>query len=132
MLRPKAEGGSSVPMDIDIRIMLRDQDGESFMGIGLMWLLAGIDKHRSISRAAREMDLSYPKALRMIKNVESGLGHAVVVRRKGGSEHGGAELTALGQDFLRRYDRMQQRIKRFAVDAFKKAFAKPLADSDSD
>ena len=119
-------------MGIDVKITLIDSDGRSFMGIGLVWLLARIDKHHSISRAAREMDLSYPKALRMIQDIERGLGHAVVVRHKGGSERGGAELTPLGRDFLRRYDRMQRHIKRLAAEVFKKTFAKPLARSGTD
>ena len=118
-------------MQVDVRIVLRDHEGQSFMGIGLVWLLEGIERHRSISSAAREMELSYPKALRMITNLERGLGHPVVVRHKGGSGRGGAELTPLGREFLRRYDRMQKRIKGFAADTFKKAFAKPLVDSDS-
>jgi molybdate transport system regulatory protein len=121
-----------VRMTIDVRVVLRDQSGQPFMGIGLVWLLEGIQKHRSISRASKEMDLSYPKALRMLKNVERGLGHAVVDRHKGGVERGGAELTPLGRDFLRRYDRMQQRIKHFAVEDFEKTFSKPLAGRDAD
>ncbi len=113
-------------LQIDVKIMLRDAQGEPFMGIGLVWLLAGIAQHRSIARAAREMELSYPKALRMLKNVERGLGQTVVVRRKGGSGHGGAELTPLGRDLLRRYDRLQRRIKRLASAEFARAFAAPL------
>ncbi|HCF57896.1 MAG TPA: ModE family transcriptional regulator [Myxococcales bacterium] len=119
-------------MIIDIKVMLKDESGQPFMGIGLVWLLAGIDEHHSISQAAKQMDLSYPKALRMLQSVERGLGHPVVARHRGGSERGGAELTPLGRDFLRRYDGMQKRIKRFAAEEFKKTFAKPLASGGAD
>ncbi len=118
-----------MPMQVDVRIMLKDDNGKFFMGIGLVWLLQGIERHHSISGAAREMKLSYPKALRMIGNIERGFGRQVVARRKGGNDRGGAELTPLGQDFLRRYDRLQQQIRRFAAGSFKKAFTKPLSNS---
>jgi molybdate transport system regulatory protein len=106
--------------------MLRDEDDQTFGGIGIIWLLKGIEQHHSISRAAREMKLSYPKALRIIKNVENGLGNQIVIRHKGGNERGGAELTPLGLDFVRRFDRLQEKIQRFAASAFKEDFAKSL------
>ncbi len=110
------------PMEIDVRVLLRDPSGRPFMGIGLVWLLQGIERHGSISNAARAMELSYPKALRMIADLERGLGQAVVLRHKGGSGRGGAELTPEGQSFLRRYDRLQGEIKDFALQAFAAAF----------
>lgn len=110
-------------MEVDIRILLKTDAGEPFMGIGQVWLLQGIERTRSIAEAAREMDLSYPKALRMLKNVERGLGAPAVVRHKGGAGHGGAELTALGQDFLRRYDRIHARIIRYAERLVRVEFA---------
>ena len=118
-------------MQVNVKITVGDREGRFFMGSGLVSLLEGIDRHRSISAAAREMDLSYPKALRMIKNVESGLACPIVVRRKGGSDRGGAELTPIGRDFLLRYERVQRKIQRFATSAFQKAFEKPLLDGRS-
>jgi molybdate transport system regulatory protein len=114
------------PMRVDVRVMLRNDDDQTFVGIGIIWLLKGIEQHNSISRAAREMNLSYPKALRIIKNLENGLGNQIVICHKGGNERGGAEITPLGRDFIRRFDRMQERIQRFASSAFKKDFAKSL------
>ena len=114
--------------EIDVRIMLKDHEGQSFMGIGLVWLLSGIDRCRSVSSAAREMDLSYPKALRIIKNLERGLGKQVIVRRKGGSERGGAELTPYGREFLARYDRVQRKIKHLGAAVFARELAGFLAN----
>jgi len=115
-------------MQVEIRVMLKDDHGRSFVGIGIIWLLRGIERHRSISSAARDMSLSYPKALRIIKNLEEGLGRQILVRRKGGVGRGGAELTPFGREFLRRYERMQTRISRFAAVAFEKEFARPLPE----
>lgn len=102
--------------------MLSDADDRSFVGIGIVWLLDGIERHRSISQAANDMKLSYPKALRIIRNLEKGLGLQVVIRRRGGNERGGAELTPVGREFLKRFFRMQKKIRNFAVSAFEKEF----------
>lgn len=105
-------------MKIDVRVMLEDEEGQVFMGIGVIWLLKGIEEHRSISQAARDMELSYPKALRMLQNLEAGIRQPAVLRHKGGSQRGGAELTEAGREFLARYDRVQAAIKRFATEQF--------------
>ncbi|HSA23026.1 MAG TPA: LysR family transcriptional regulator [Myxococcota bacterium] len=109
-----------------MRLTLLDGQGQHFMGIGVYWLLAGIDRHRSIREAAREMELSYPKALRMLAKLEAGIGHPILVRHKGGSQRGGTELTSQGRDLLGRYADLLGRVRRFADGAFAAAFAAPL------
>jgi len=116
-------------MKINVKITIGDEQGRFFMGSGLAWLLEGIERHRSISAAAREMNLSYPKALKMIRNIEGGLGHQIVLRHKGGNKRGGAELTPVGEEFLRRFRHLQQLIWRFADDNLKDVFATPFTDS---
>jgi molybdate transport system regulatory protein len=112
----------SQQVHLDLRIVLKNGRGEPFMGMGPIWLLTRIAKYRSISAAAADMKLSYPKALRIIQSLEKGLRRQVVARFKGGRNHGGAQLTAFGRDFVRRYDRLQKRIKRFAAMAYAKEF----------
>ena len=102
--------------------MLTDEEGEPFMGIGVVWLLNGIDKSHSISQAAREMTLSYPKALKMIQSLEDTLQAPMVTRFKGGHQRGGAELTQEGRDFLRRYMATLKDIQKFARESFKANF----------
>ena len=114
-------------MQVDVKVLLKTDRGVPFMGIGLLWLLEGITEHHSVTRAARAMGLSYPKALRMLRTVERGLGRAVVTRRKGGSDRGGAELTPFGRDFVARYDRLQSKIKRFGATAFERDLAALVA-----
>lgn len=87
-------------MRLHLRIMLENEQGEAFMGIGLLRLLETIDKEHSISRAARAMGLSYVKALRILDRLERNLRRKVVRRRKGGAKHGGAELTPEGRRLL--------------------------------
>jgi molybdate transport system regulatory protein len=116
------ENHSMQSIDIDVRVMLKDEEGEPFMGIGVIWLLTGIEKHHSISQAAREMELSYPKALHMIQSLEDTLQMGIVRRYKGGHLRGGAELTAAGKDFIERYLAMLSEIKKNSVEIFEKRF----------
>ncbi len=111
-------------MNIKIKITLVNQDQEEFMGIGLVWLLRRIDQAKSIRQAAIQMDLSYVKALRMLNRLEENLGCGVVVRQRGGSDRGGADLTAFGRRFVDEYDAMQQRIKDVAVKEFERFYEK--------
>ncbi len=87
----------------ELKIRLLDGAGEPFMGVGLVWLLERIEALKSISKAAADMKLSYPKALRMLGDLEGALGHQVVLRHKGGSERGGAELTDEGRRLVAQF-----------------------------
>lgn len=90
------------------------------MGIGLLWLLRGVEKHRSIRRAAAAMGLSYPKALRILNQLEGNLGRTLLVRTRGGKERGGVSLTPFTVGFLAEYERMHERVTAFAEREFQK------------
>lgn len=109
-------------MDVFVRVMLKDDEGEPFMGIGVVWLLKAIEKHHSVSQAAKEMALSYPKALRMIQTLEDTLRRPMVHRYKGGHQRGGAQLTPQGKDFLQRYLATTAAIQANALRCFKDNF----------
>ena len=86
------------------------------MGPGLLRLLRGIEKTRSIAQAARAMDLSYVKALRILTRLERNIGRALVRRSKGGAKRGGAELTPAGKrlavDFQNLHDSITKHASR--------------------
>lgn len=73
------------------------------LGPGKIRLLEGIDAHRSISAAARALGMSYRRAWVLVDQMNQTFGAPVVATRTGGSARGGAELTALGQEIVRRY-----------------------------
>lgn len=102
-------------MDVKLKITLVNAAGDEFMGIGLVWLLREIEATRSIHSAAERVGLSYVKALKILNRLEANLPEPVIVRARGGSEHGGAELTAFGKKFLKEYDALQRRIKNSAA-----------------
>ncbi len=101
-------------MDVKLKITLVNAAGDEFMGIGLVWLLREIEATRSIHSAAERVGLSYVKALKILNRLEANLPEPVIVRARGGSERGGAELTDFGRKFLKEYDVLQQRIKKSA------------------
>ena len=105
-------------MKLHVRIMLANERGEEFMGAGLLQLLDGIERRRSIAQAARVMSLSYVKALRILTRLERRLGRKLVLRQKGGAAHGGAELTPAGRRFARDFKRLHDGIARLAQRRF--------------
>jgi len=105
-------------MEIQLKISLANDRDETFMGIGLVWLLRAVDESGSISRASKEMNLSYAKALKIINRLEENLGQKLLIRKHGGCDRGGAELTPFGQKFIAKYDRLQSAIKKSAKKEF--------------
>ena len=88
---------------IKLKIWFQDSSGRAFFGEGLVELLQEVDKHQSISVAAREARMSYRYALHRISVAEKRLGLRFVDRRRGGGTNGGAQLTEEGRYFLQKY-----------------------------
>jgi len=105
-------------MKIRTKVILTDNQNESFMGIGVMWLLERIDQLGSILAAANDMHMSYAKAIRMIKSLEKNLGKDIVVSRIGGRRGGGSYLTPFAYKFLRQYRQLEGSIKKLSQKKF--------------
>ncbi|NIP77021.1 MAG: LysR family transcriptional regulator, partial [Xanthomonadales bacterium] len=73
------------------------------LGPGKIRLLQAIEAERSITAAARAMDMSYRRAWLLVDQMNQTFGQPVVATRTGGRARGGAELTALGQEIVGRY-----------------------------
>ena len=100
------------------KLYLAEAGGDSFMGIGVLWLLQYIDSFGSIRKAAAHMNLSYVKAHRMLTELEKHMNFKVVNRKKGGDSREGATLTPQGRTFVEAYDRFQAKVKRQAEPLF--------------
>lgn len=105
-------------MEIRVKINIVDSQGKPFMGTGILRLLERIERHASIAGAAREMSLSYVKALKMVNQLEQSTGCAILVRCRGGNARGGASLTAAGRAWMHEYRVLEQRVKDLAVSEF--------------
>ena len=103
-----------IGMRLQVKVTLANETDEEFVGGGLLQLLEGIAQHGSIHQAARDMELSYVKALRILNRLERELGETLLVRHKGGAARGSSELTAFARSFMRDFTELRRKIRRAA------------------
>ncbi len=108
---------------IDIRSKIWIEVGnEPVFGRGRRLLLEAIDAHGSINQAAKEVGISFRKAWSHIKTMEDRLGISLVMRRVGGRDGGGAELTKDARKFLRRFADLEEGVRELVDKKFERAF----------
>lgn len=107
-------------MDLTLRIRLSNQT--KFMGKGMKELLLAIEQCKSIKQATIHTKISYPKALRMLKDFEMALGFPAVVSEKGGKEYGGTDLTEQGKEVLEYFCVLEETINQYAQKLFLDTF----------
>ena len=86
------------------RIVFLDEQDKKFFGEGPCRLLRGIRTTGSLRASALQMDMSYTKALKLLKNAETALGCQLTTRATGGKDGGGSSLTPEGEEWLKRYE----------------------------
>lgn len=99
-------------------ITVRIRSNERFFGPGIAQLMETVDRCGSLRQATLEMDLSYSKAWRIVRNAEENLGFKLFETNKGGYDRGGAVLTEEGRRFLDSYRRYQKAVEAYAEEAF--------------
>lgn len=82
---------------------------DTALGPGKVTLLETIGRSGSISAAAREMGMSYRRAWLLTDTINSAFTAPLIETSTGGHGGGGARLTELGQDVLRRYRQMEDK-----------------------
>ena len=115
-----------------MRLRLLDPCGRPFLGLGGLWLLQAIASHRSIRAGAASMALSYPKALRLLRELEEAVGRPVLIRQRGGRDHGGAQLTPFAVDLVARYRQLLRRVEGYAQQEYSADLATLLAAPSDD
>lgn len=98
------------------------------IGPGRADLLATIARTGSISAAAREMKMSYRRAWLLVEAMNTAFRRPLVETLTGGRSGGGARVTELGAEVLRRYRAMESRAAR-AVAPDLKRFARLITRS---
>jgi molybdate transport system regulatory protein len=94
------------------RVSLRLGFGEdAAIGPGKVRLLELIDETGSISAAGRAMKMSYRRAWMLVDDLNRIFREPLVEARPGGAHGGGAHLTALGGDVVRRYREIESTIE---------------------
>jgi molybdate transport system regulatory protein len=87
-------------------------EGEHSLGPGKTELLQAVQAHGSISAAARSMGMAYRHAWELIEDLNECFGAPVVATASGGRRGGGARLTPLGAELVRRFRAIERRATR--------------------
>jgi molybdate transport system regulatory protein len=97
---------------IDLNFWI-DKDNKSFLGKGRIKLLKLIDKYGSISKAAKEMKMSYKAAWDAVDIINSLSKKAVVEKQSGGKGGGGTYLTEYGKKLIKNFDELENEVMQF-------------------
>lgn len=109
-------------MKVDCKIYLQNDEGTKFFGKGPMMLLEKVETYGSLNRAAKEMDMAYSKAFRLMKDAEAAFGFPLLERTTGGVSGGGSRLTPEAKEWVAKYATLEKRIKAYAEDAYNDIF----------
>ena len=100
----------SPTMKIHPHIRIRIPFGDDYaIGPGKADLLEAIDRTGSISAAARALKMSYRRAWLLVDTMNRCFKQALVETATGGARGGGAHVTELGRDVLRRFRTIEKK-----------------------
>lgn len=88
----------NITADIEIQ-----KNGKNFLNKRKIELLRQIRLTGSILAASKKMKLSYQQAWTIIKEINAVSSVPVVIRKRGGANGGGAELTKYGFNLIEKY-----------------------------
>lgn len=92
----------------EVRFRLRITKGRDIaVGPGKIDLLEAIANTGSIAAAAKALGMSYRRAWLLVDTMNRCFEEAVVTAETGGSRGGGARITPLGEEVVRRYRRAE-------------------------
>lgn len=109
-------------MKSNYKLWLCTHDGYKFFGKGPWDLLCRVEQNGSLHRSALDMNMSYSKALAIIKNAEKELGFKLLFRDIGGKNGGGSSVTPEGLELIEKYAEFSKRagleIERIYLEIF--------------
>jgi len=103
--------------------LTKEGQKRAFFGSGPAGLLERIEKTHSISKAAKDMDMAYTKALRILRHAEEVFKFSLVEARTGGKGGGGSSLTKKGKELLYSYRLFEKDLNKKASELFDKHIA---------
>lgn len=94
------EGTRARPPGIRAKWFVTDET----IGIGKIRLLETVGELGSISAAARQMGMGYKRAWFLIASLQKGFNAPLIETVRGGNTRGGAAITELGKELVRRFN----------------------------
>ena len=83
-------------------------NGHVLLGEGRVQLLKAIAQTGSLSKAAKELNLSYKKAWHLLDSVNKSAKQPVTINSTGGKDGGGTVLTNYGKTLIKVFDDINQ------------------------
>lgn len=99
---------------LDIRMRIFSSDNVLIFGKGVAQLLRQCELTHSLHKAAKELNMSYSKALLLISRAEDGFKTSFLDRHIGGKDGGGSTLTSFAKQLLKEYTEAETDIAEFA------------------
>lgn len=109
---------NSLYYNVRVRVKGRDVDTRDYFGRGVADLLHGVETHRSLNQASKEMGMAYSKAWRIVRQAEETLGMPLLVRLG----KNGSVLTPEGERLLEAYEEAEKAATRAAAEIFEKYY----------
>lgn len=106
---------------VHLQLWLEDERGEGF-GRGRVQLLRLIEERGSLSKAAKELGMSYRGAWGKLKKAERIAGVALV--EASGTKRDGYSLTAEGRELVSRFQQWYADVERYAEERARVVFAR--------
>lgn len=76
--------------------------------------------------ACKQMHMSYTKGWKILREAEKQLGFPLLFSRSGGSDGGASKLTPKGEEFLKRYVKMEEDLKKEGERLFELYFGREV------
>ncbi len=83
-------------------------DKGTYLGEGRIRLLENIVKTGSISKAAKEMNMSYKKAWELVNRMNAQADETLVTKVTGGKTGGGATVSDKGKELIKKYNQLNE------------------------
>lgn len=99
---------------------------EAFFGPDMAQFLRLIEHAGSMQTACRQMNMSYSKGFKLLKNAENQLGYPLLITQSGGPEGGFSQLTPKALALMENYMALEKELKEKAEELFLKYFKEGL------
>jgi len=111
-------------MKVKTKVWINDDHGRVIFGAGRVRILQAIERLGSMSKAAKELHMSYRALWGRIESTEERIGAKILIRKPGGGKESGSVLTSTGRNLLENYRLLSQRLIQLADREFENIFGK--------
>jgi molybdate transport system regulatory protein len=109
-------------MQARVKVWIEGQDGRVVLSEWRVALLEAVERHGSLSAAARELGVPHRTAWQRVREMEERLGTKLVEASSGGASGGSSHLTNAAHVYIDRYHRMRKGLDELVQERFLGAF----------